>query len=505
MSVGSQSRAVDRATPAAVELNAARSYRALLSRDRRFDGRFFVAVRTTGIYCRPICPSPPPRRENVVFYVCAAAAQAAGFRACRRCRPEAAPGTPAWVGSAALVSRALRLIDDGGLDDADAAAFADRLGVSDRHLRRLFETHLGASPGAVAQAGRVHLARRLLDISDASITDVAHAAGFRSIRQFNHAMRTTFGEPPRALRARRFAADRPVPGAGLRVRLAYRPPFDWTALLGFLAARATPGVEVVTTESYRRTVRIGDATGIVELRPQPTTATVELRLQLSDLHGLPALVAAARRLLDLDADPLRIGRELARSPLLAARVRRHPGLRVPGAWDAFEVVVRAILGQQVTVRGATTLAGRLAATYGTPCGTGDAQLTHLFPTPRVLADADCERIGLPRARAAAIRAAARAVADGTVRFDGSLDTDTLRATLEALPGVGPWTADYVAMRAGGETDAFPSGDLWLRRAAGNGSGPLTVRKLLDTAEAWRPWRAYAAMYLWSGGDHVDGG
>lgn len=488
-----------------MELDANRSYRALLSRDRRFDGRFFVAVHTTGIYCRPICPSPPPHRQHVQFFVCAAAAEAAGFRACRRCRPESAPGSPAWVGSAALVSRALRLIDDGGLDDADAPAFATRLGVSDRHLRRLFEVHLGASPGAVARAGRVHLARRLLDVTDAPITTIAHSAGFRSIRQFNHAMLTAFGEPPRALRARRLKADRPQPGTGLRMRLAYRPPLDWTTLLEFLAARATPGVEVVADGVYRRTVRIGDDCGAIALVPRPESAVVELQVELPGLTGLAQLVSAARRLCDLDADPQRIARALKPSPVLAPLIRRKPGLRVPGAWDPFELTVRAILGQQVTVRGATTLAGRLAARFGAPCESGVAGLTHHFPTPAALAEAECESIGLPRARAAALRALGAAVVAGTVRFGASTGPEALRAQLVALPGVGEWTADYVAMRAGAETDAFPGGDLGLRRALGNGDGPATTKALLAAADGWRPWRAYAAMYLWTGGEHAHGG
>lgn len=485
-------------------MNDARCYRALLSRDRRFDGRFFVAVRTTGIYCRPICPSPPPRQRNVEFYACAAAAESAGFRACRRCRPEAAPGTPAWVGSAAVVSRAMRLIADGALDDADGAAFAARLGVSDRHLRRLFETHLGASPGAVARASRVHFARRLLDVTDDRITSIAHVAGFRSVRQFNHAMLAAFGEPPRALRAHRLRADRPNGDAGLCVRLAYRPPLDWPALTAFLAARATPGVEVVTDGEYRRTVRAGDDVGTVTLRPRPATSVAELRVDLPQLHGLPQIVARARRLFDLDADPTRIGRELARSPVLAPRVRRRPGLRIPGAWDGFEVAVRAILGQQVTVRGATTLAGRLAARYGAPCETADPALTRLFPTPAALADADLESIGLTRARAGALRGLAVAVVARQVDLDGAGGSDLLRAQLVALPGVGPWTAEYVAMRACAETDAFPGGDLVLRRALDTGDGAPNERALTAVAEAWRPWRAYAAMYLWTGGPlHVD--
>jgi AraC family transcriptional regulator of adaptative response / DNA-3-methyladenine glycosylase II len=479
-----------------VDLDSDRCYRALLSRDRRFDGRFFVGVTTTGIYCRPICPSPPPRARNVRFFACAAAAQADGFRPCLRCRPEAAPGTPAWEGSPAVVRRALRLIAQGGLDDDDVEAFAERLGVGGRHLRRLFETHLGASPAAVARASRAHFARRLLDDTDLRMTDVALSAGFRGIRQFNAAMRAAFHQTPRELRARR----RAVPGgaAGLSMRLAYRPPLDWEALLGFLALRATPGVEVVEPGGYRRTLRAGGAVGTLAVIPEPEAGCARMLLRLPALDGLQDAVARVRRLFDLDADPLRIGRQLGRSPALASRVRARPGLRVPGAWDGFELAVRAVLGQQVSVRGATTLAGRLALRFGetlpAPCEPG---LTHLFPEAAALADADVAAIGLPAARVAAIRALARAVADGKLSFEGSEGLDELVARLCEIPGIGAWTAQYIAMRACGETDAFPAGDLGLRRALGSARGPAPERALLAASEAWRPFRAYAALHLWT--------
>ena len=479
-----------------MDLDSARCYRALQSRDRRFDGRFFVAVTTTGIYCRPICPSPTPRSHNVRFFACAAAAQGEGFRPCLRCRPEAAPGTPAWEGSPAVVRRALRLIAQGGLDDDDVEAFASRLGVGGRQLRRLFESHLGASPAAVARANRAHFARRLLDETELKIADVAFSAGFRGLRQFNHAMHAAFRAAPRELRARRRRAVESE--AGLVFRLAYRPPLDWASLLGFLALRATPGVEAVAAGGYRRTLQLGDAVGTLAVRPEPESGHALLTLRLSRVEGLHTIVARVRRLFDLDADPHQIGRHLRRSAALAPLVRRRPGLRVPGAWDGFELAVRAILGQQVSVRGATTLAGRLVAKFGRVLGEpSDTDLTHLFPSAAALADADVAAIGLPRARAEAIRTLARAIADGGLSLDGGLDLDELVARLCEIPGIGDWTAHYVAMRACGETDAFPAGDLGLRRAFGNGRGPATQAALLAASEAWRPWRAYAALHLWA--------
>jgi AraC family transcriptional regulator of adaptative response / DNA-3-methyladenine glycosylase II len=480
-----------------MDLDADRCYRALLSRDRRFDGRFFIGVTTTGIYCRPICPSPPPRQRNVRFFACAAAAQAEGFRPCLRCRPESAPGTPAWEGSPALVRRALRLIAQGKLDEDDVESFAAHLGVGGRHLRRLFETHLGASPAAVARASRAHFARKLLDESDLKMADIALSAGFRGVRQFNQVMRATFKASPRELRAKRRGA--PGQAGGLAIRLFYRPPLDWDALHGFLALRATPGIEVFDERGYRRTFRAGAAAGTLSVAQDRAGNCVRLVLRLPALGDLQAVVARVRRLFDLDADPLRIGRQLARSPELAARVRARPGLRVPGAWDGFELAVRAVLGQQVSVRGATTLAGRLVARFGEPLpAPAEAGLTHLFPEPAALADADVAAIGLPRARAASIRALAGAVAKGKLPLDGGLELSDLVVRLCEIPGIGAWTAHYIAMRACGETDAFPAGDLGLRRAfANDGRGPASERTLLAASEAWRPFRAYAAMHLWT--------
>ena len=477
-------------------LDAASCYRVIRSRDRRFDGRFFVGVRTTGIYCRPICPAPTPKRENVEFYPCAAAAEDAGFRPCRRCRPETAPGTPAWVGSPAVVARALRLIRAGALDEAGVGALAARLGIGPRQLRRLFDRHLGTSPVAVARARRVHFARALLDQSRLPVTGVAFAAGFRSVRQFNHAVRATFGAAPRALRARPGAA--PPAGEPLTVRVAYRPPLDWTALLAFLARRLTPGVDAVRDGRYHRTVALGDAVGAISVEPAPGEAALLVRVRVPECGGVLELVERVRCLFDLDADPLQIAAHLARSPALRARVAAAPGMRVPGAWDPFEIAVRAVVGQQITVGAATTLVGRLVAAFGTPIGGGDG-LTHLFPAPAALADADVAAVGMPRARAATLRALAAAVARGEPLLDAARGVDAVVERLCLIPGIGPWTAQYIAMRGLGEPDAFPAGDLGVRKALGNGAGPLAPAAVERFSQAWRPWRAYAVMHLWSSG------
>jgi AraC family transcriptional regulator of adaptative response / DNA-3-methyladenine glycosylase II len=487
-----------------MELDAGRCYQAVLSRDRRFDGRFFTAVLTTGIYCRPTCPVTAAKPENVRFFACAAAAEAAGFRPCRRCRPEAAPGTPAWLGTSAVVSRALRLIAEGGLDDGNLEELATRLGIGARQLRRLFAAHLGASPAAVARARRVHFARRLLDETPLPIAQVAFSAGFASIRQFNHAIRATFDASPSALRGRRGRDGSAADGGRLVVRLAYRPPFDWAAIVRFLVPRATPGVEAVTAESYSRTIEVNGVVGAIEVRPGPEDFApphLLMVVQLPHYEHLMRVVDRARRMFDLDADPLQITNHLRGSSELAPFVEACAGFRVPGAWDGFELAVRAVLGQQVTVRGATTLAGRVAQAFGRPAKARSATLTHLFPQPAVLADADLRTIGIPAARAATIRLLAAKVCSGELVFEAASGLDETIARLRAIPGIGEWTAQYIAMRAFNEPDAFPATDLGLRRALGNGAGPISAIRLARIAEAWRPWRAYAAMYLW--GKDVD--
>jgi len=484
-----------------VDLDPDRCYRALRTRDARFDGRFFTAVRSTGIYCRPICPAPTPKRENCVFLPCAAAAAERGFRPCLRCRPEASPGTPAWLGTSSTVSRALRMIGDGALDDGNVGSFAERLGIGERQLRRLFDKHLGASPIAVAQTRRVRFAKRLLDEPDLPMTEVALAAGFASIRRFNDAIRKCYDMPPRALRQRRRARTNGASPCDLRLHFAYRPPLDWAALAGFLAPRAIPGVEAVGPGGYRRSFAFESGRGTLAVTPQADRPSLVARIRFEGSVPLQIVSERIRRLFDLTADPTEIAADLARSPWLRSAVRSHPGIRVPGAWDGFELAVRAILGQQVSVRGATTLAGRLVSRFGEAVDFGGEtpELTALFPTPAVIAEADVAAIGIPRKRAEAIRALAAAAATGEIAFDTAAGLDVLVSRLEALPGIGPWTANYIAMRAAREPDAFPASDLGLRRALATNGRPASEAALFAASQDWRPWRAYAAMLLWSQG------
>lgn len=475
-------------------------YRALSSRDSRFDGRFFTGVVTTGIYCRPVCPARTPHRRNVHFYPSAAAAAEQGFRPCRRCRPEAAPGTPAREGTSAAVARALRLIDDGALDDDGVGRLAERVGLGERQLRRLFARHVGASPLAVAATRRAHLAKKLLDETDLPVTQVAFAAGYASVRRFNAAVQAAFRASPRELRAlRRVGTRRGERDDGhVDLRLAYRPPLRWHALLGFLAPRALPGVEDVREADggvYRRIACVGDDAGVIEVRHAGDEHQLVLRVPANLTHGIAGLTARARRLFDLDADPAAIRTHLRRDAGLRPFVR--PGLRVPGAWDGFEVAVRAVLGQQVSVAGATTLAGRLVERFGKPVEGAAGALARRFPEPAALAGADLRAIGLPAARARAIAHLADAIAREQLVLAPHADPETTRARLLALPGVGPWTAAYVALRALGDPDAFPGSDLGLRRRLADGGRLPSPAELEARAEAWRPWRGYAALALWT--------
>ena len=448
--------------------------RARRSRDARFDGKFFIAVTSTRIYCRPICPARSPKDENVRYYATAAAAEAAGFRPCLRCRPEASPGTPAWSGTSSVVSRALRLIGEGALDGDGVEKLADRLGVTDRHLRRLFVQHLGATPIEVALTRRVHFAKKLLDETRLPIAQVAFASGFGSLRRFNGEMRRTFSRTPTELR--KLARKRVDSPECYRFRLAYRPPYDWPQVIGFLAARATPGVELVEDNRYQRTIAVGGATGTIAIGPAESGSALMLDVQFGDPRALLAIVERVRRMFDLGADPSVIAEQLSGDPLLRRSAAAHAGIRTPGAWDAFEIAVRAILGQQISVKAATTIAGRIAERWGTPIwpqarDSGPA-LNRLFPTPDQLADAPLEEAGIISARASTLRSLARAVRDGGVVFDGVSTIDALRA----IPGIGDWTAQYVAMRALNEPDAFPSGDLVLRRMAGDCSARELERR-----------------------------
>jgi AraC family transcriptional regulator of adaptative response / DNA-3-methyladenine glycosylase II len=473
---------------------------ARLARDERFDGRFFIGVLTTGIYCRPICPSPTSRRRNVRFFDSAAAAVEAGFRPCLRCRPEVAPGTPAWFGTSTTVARALRLISEGALDGRGIEGLSGRLGVSSRHLHRLFLHHLGASPSAVAQTRRLHFAKQLISDTDLPMFRVAQASGFRSVRRFNDAIRALYGKTPSDLRRLRPVSSRARPDEYV-FRLAYRPPYDWESMLLFLAARAIPGVEQVAHGAYRRSFALDGRHGILEVRHDETRRALEARVRFGEPLSLLPIVTRLRAMFDLAADPSAISRHFSRDLLLGPMVRRRRGLRVPGAWDGFELAVRAILSrgtagrlrQPVSVAAASTVAGQLARKFGERLSVSDpGGLTLVFPTPERLANASLA--GIPRGRARAIRSLSRAVATGELTFSSEPDGATL-SHLTRIPGIDEWTAQYVAMRALREPDAFPAGDLVLLRAAGNGR-PLTANELGNRAEAWRPWRAYAAVHLW---------
>lgn len=474
--------------------------RARLSRDARFDGQFFVGVRTTGIYCRPVCPAVPPKTENVTFYPSAAAASEAGYRPCLRCRPECAPGTPAWSGTSTTVRRGLRLIASGALDDGSIESLADRLGVTSRHLRRLFTKHLGASPLAVAHTQRLHFAKRLIDQTNLPMTHVAEAAGYGSIRRFNDTFKKTYDRTPRELRRRN---EEPLDaGNALTVRLPYRMPFDWPAMCNFLADRATPGVEQVSGETYFRTVIIDGQAGVIECRDGDGG-----NLSLS-LHGIPTggvfgVVQRVREMLDLDAPVADIAEVLGMDTVLKRLIKQQPGVRVPGAWDGFELLVRAILGQQVSVKAATTLAGRIAERYGEAVElpsslssrADELSLSRVFPTSTKLSRARFKDIGITSSRAATIRRAASAAASGEIDFQAGQDPDEFCRNLTEIRGIGDWTAQYAAMRAFKHPDAFPASDLGLLKATGS-TGNGGAAELTRRAESWRPWRAYAALLLW---------
>ena len=468
--------------------------RARISRDARFDGKFFIAVTSTGIYCRPVCPARTSKRANIRFYPTAAAAAEAGYRPCLRCRPEAAPGTPAWMGTSAVVRRALRLIDEGILDEGSVDALASHLGIGPRHLCRLFLRHVGASPVAVAQTRRLHFAKRLLDETKLPITEIALAAGFGSLRRFNGAFQQTYRRAPRELRRERSNGLASRAGNAVALKLAFRPPYDWIQVRDFLAARAVTGVERVDERGYARTVVGGDCQGVICVRPVAGEDALELQVQGMAPGALFQLTSSVRRAFDLASDPARIAPAFSSDTLLAPLVKRRPGLRSPGAWDPFECAVRAVVGQQVSVAAGRTLAARLVARAGRRLTAGEEGLTHLFPSPADLAYADLAGLGLTRTRIGALRALARAVAEGTLSF--SAPVEEIIAALAELPGIGAWTAQYVALRALNEPDAFPAGDLVLRRMASTNGRPLTPRALATLAEAWRPWRGYAAIHLW---------
>ncbi len=478
-----------------LELDFDQCYRATESRDARFDGWFIVGVRTTGVYCRPSCPSPVcPKRENVAFYRTAAAAQLAGLRACKRCRPDAVPGSPEWDTRADLAGRAMRLIADGVVDRAGVSGLAGSLAVSERHLHRTLVETVGAPPLALARSQRAQTARVLIETTTLPFTEIAFAAGFASVRQFNDTTRQVFDSTPSDLRRARRRGHAAEPGC-LALRLAVRRPFGGHGLMRWLAARAVPGVEEAANGSYRRALRLPSGHGVVELEPQDDHVRAAFRLD--GLADLAAAVHRCRRLLDLDADPGQHSAELREDMALKPLVRANPGLRVPGSVDGAESAVRAVLGQQVSVAAARTAAARLVAAYGTPLDEPHGSITHAFPAPEALAESSLEDLGMPRSRRATLRRLARLLADGELVLDGGADRAEVQRRLLEIPGVGPWTATYISLRALGDPDAFPAGDLGLRRAAERLGLPSGAAALEERSERWRPWRAYAAHYLWN--------
>lgn len=463
---------------------------ARLSRDPRFDGKFFVGVKGSGVYCRSICPAPNAQEKNCRYFPTAAAAAEAGFRPCLRCRPESSPGTPAWLGTSNTVSRALRLISETGLEEGGVEALAERLGIGSRHLRRLFLRHLGATPMAVARTRRLHFAKTLIDETRLHMNQIAFASGFGSVRRFNASIGKFYHRTPTQMR--HLARRNETQHANRYVfRLNFRPPYPWQGMLDFLAPRCTPGVEIVEADTYRRSISMNGKNGYFEVCPDHERHCLVARIEFGDPQALFGIAERIRAMFDLNADPTSIATTLETDPMLALMTRTEPGLRVPGCWNGFELTVRAILGQQITVKGATTLAGRLVERFGKKFRGPDG-LTHLFPEATVLAEAQLSSIGVTGSRAQTIRSLARAVCENKIRFSGIVDSQKFLDLLCEIPGIGRWTAQYVAMRALGEPDAFPSTDLGLLRAMNLRSKVELERR----SEAWRPWRAYAAMYLW---------
>ncbi|MGW4026394.1 AlkA N-terminal domain-containing protein [Streptomyces sp. NPDC005009] len=476
-----------------------RCVRAVQSKDARFDGWFFTAVLTTGIYCRPSCPVVPPKPENMVFQPSAAACQQAGFRACKRCRPDTTPGSPEWNQRADAVARAMRLIADGVVDREGVPGLATRLGYSTRQVERQLLAELGAGPLALARAQRAQTARLLIETTALPMAQIAFAAGFSSIRTFNDTVREVFALSPSELRTRAPKnTSRATPGV-LSLRLPFRAPLNPDNLFGHLAATAVPGVEEWRDGAYRRTLRLPYGHGIVALTPHPDH--IACRLTLGDPRDLTVAISRCRRLLDLDADPVAVDDQLRADPVLAPLVDKAPGRRVPRTVDAAEFAVRAVLGQQVSTAAARTHAARLVTAHGTPVDDPEGGLTHLFPSPEALAGLDPDTLAMPRTRRTTFTTLVRRLADGDLHLGAESDWPETRAKLLALPGFGPWTADVIAMRALGDPDAFLPTDLGIRRAARELGLPSTPAALTARASAWRPWRAYAVQYLWATDDH----
>ncbi|UFQ20434.1 MULTISPECIES: AlkA N-terminal domain-containing protein [Streptomyces] len=481
-----------------------RCVRAVQSKDARFDGWFFTAVVTTRIYCRPSCPVVPPKAENMTFYPSAAACQQAGFRACKRCRPDSTPGSPEWNQRADLVARAMRLIGDGVVDREGVPGLATRLGYSARQVERQLLAELGAGPLALARAQRAQTARLLIETTALPMAEIAFAAGFSSIRTFNDTVREVFALAPGELRARapKQAAGEPTATSGaLSLRLPFRAPLNPDNLFGHLIATGVPGVEEWRDGAYRRTLSLPYGHGVVALTPHPTH--IGCRLSLTDLRDLTIAISRCRRMLDLDADPAAVDGRLRDDPLLAPLVDKAPGRRVPRTVDEAEFAVRAVLGQQVSTAAARTHAARLVTAHGTPIEDPEPEggLTHLFPSPAALAALDPEALALPRSRRTTLTTLVRHLADGSLRLGAESGWDEARARLAELPGFGPWTVEIIAMRALGDPDAFLPSDLGIRRTARRLGLPHTPAALTARAAAWRPWRAYAVQYLWATDDH----
>ncbi|MHB1547500.1 MAG: DNA-3-methyladenine glycosylase 2 family protein [Acidimicrobiales bacterium] len=479
-----------------------RCYRAVQSRDARFDGWFVTAVTTTRIYCRPSCPARAPLARNVTFYPTAAAAHHAGFRACKRCRPDASPGSPEWDVRQDIVARAMRLIADGVVERAGGVGLAGRLGYSPRHLERLLLAEVGAGPIALARANRAQTARVLVETTGLTSSEVAFGAGFSSIRQFNDTVRSVFGCTPTELRARA-AASGPRAGArtagSLAFRLAFRRPFVPASLFGHLAATAVPGCEEVRAGSYRRTLRLPRGNAIVALMPHADH--VACRLTLDDLRDIPVAISRCRRLLDLDADPVAVTGALGADPTLGPLVALAPGRRIPRTVDGAEMALRVVLGQQVSTAAARTHAARLAAAHGTPIEDPSGGLTRVFPAPELLCDLDPIELAMPRSRRAAFLALSRELADGTLELGTGADVARARHHLAGMAGIGPWTREMIAMRALGDPDAFPASDSGVMRGAASVGLPVTPATLLARSRRWHPWRSYAVQYLWAALDH----
>ncbi len=468
--------------------------RARAAKDARFDGLFFTAVRSTGIYCRPVCPAPTPKRSNVSYYPTAAAAAAAGYRPCLRCRPELSPGTNGWGGEHA-VQRALAMIAEGALDNISIEALAQKVGLSGRHLRRVFIEQTGATPMSMHTTRRLLLAKQLLAETTLPMTQVAFAAGFKSLRRFNSVFSEGCGMPPTAIRRLRTM----VPTGAIKLRLAYRPPLDFPLMLAFFAKRIIPGIERVNVDSYERVVGMASASTWICVSENKQKPELILEISDTDPRSIPNIVRRVRRLFDLDADLAAVHEVLNQEPILANAISKRPGLRVPGGWDGFEVAVRAVLGQQISVAGATTLAHRLVSTYGEPRTSLRPGLDRVFPLPESIIDAPLEKLGLTKARAATLRSLAVACTEKRIGFQTGQKLGEFVDSFTALPGIGPWTAQYFAMRALSHPDAFPAGDLILQKVLGQ-SKRLSLRETEARSQAWRPWRAYAVLHLW----HLSG-